>query len=223
MDRMMNNMMNNMFSSDPFGSAFNMISPFSMSPFSRLMNTNALFPHSMSFGHNLYNNMSPDSAYYCSSSVMSMSTDMNGRPQIYEASSSTRAAPGGVRETHSSVRDSASGLQKMSIGHHIQDRGHVMERSRNHYTGAEEQNDEYINIEEDDAQQFTNEWRSRMAYGGPQRHSVPALAHREQGRGPQLALPAPESSSHESHKMLRNKMSHKKQKDKKNKKPYKKA
>jgi myeloid leukemia factor 1 len=230
MDRMMNNMMNNMFGSDVFG--FNqMMSPFSMNPFNRYMNANALMPQTMGFGHNLYNNMTPDSSYYCSSSVMSMSTDMNGRPQIYEASSSTRSAPGGLRETHSSVRDSASGLQKMAIGRHIEDRGHVTERSRNNYTGEEEHNEEYINIEETDAPQFNEEWRSRTSAFGRnqhQRHNLAALGHREHTRPPQLALPAPQSSSHASHAphlMQRNKMSHKKHKDKKNKdkKPYKKA
>jgi hypothetical protein len=231
MDRMMNNMMNNMFGSDIYG--FNqMMSPFSMNPFNRYMNANALMPQTMGFGHNLFNSMNPSmnpsSSYYCSSSVMSMSTDMNGRPQIYEASSSTRSAPGGVRETHSTVRDSVSGLQKMSIGRHIEDRGHVAERSRNNYTGEEEQNEEYINIEETEAPQFNEEWRSRIsAYGRNQhqRHNSAALGHREHARPPQLALPAPQSSSsHALHLTQRNKMSHKKHKDKKNKdkKPYKK-
>lgn len=44
-----------------------------------------------------------------SSSVMSISHDINGRPQIYQASESSRVGPQGVRETRSSVRDSASG------------------------------------------------------------------------------------------------------------------
>lgn len=231
MDRMMNSMMNNMFGSDPFGQSFNMISPFnhSMSPMSRLMSSSALFPtHSMSFGQH----MIPESSYY-SSSVMSMSTDPSGRPQIYESSHSTRSGPGGVKQTTSSVRDSRTGLQKMSIGQHIEDRAHVMERSRNEYTGEEEQNNEYINIEEEEAPEFHSEFRQKMSsYGNEHQRHRPLMqaSHRSDGRPPMLALTAPpvphSHSSHTQpqHKTHRNsKMSHKKHSsDKKTKKPYKK-
>jgi hypothetical protein len=149
MDRMMASMMtnmNDMLGRDPFGPAFPMLAfnP-AMDPMSRLMPSPAMFPtSSMSFSHH----MSPQySSYSTSSSVISMTTDMSGRPQIYESSHSSHAGPGGVRETTSSVRDSRSGLQKMSIGRHIEDRAHVMERTRNQYTGDEEHNNEYINIE----------------------------------------------------------------------------
>jgi len=131
-----------------------------------------------------------------------------------------------VRETRKTVRDSVSGLQSMSIGHHIRDRGHVMERSRNHYTGDEEQNEEYINLEETEAPQFNEEWQTRMssAYRGhPSSHL--AIGHRPHGHRSapqQLALPSSQSSN-VSQNMQKNKMSQKKQKDKKNKKPYKKA
>ncbi|CAG2164206.1 unnamed protein product [Oppiella nova] len=147
MDRMMASMMtnmtnmNDMLGRDPFGPAFPMLAfnP-AMDPMSRLMPSPAMFPtSSMSFSHH----MSPQySSYSTSSSVISMTTDMSGRPQIYESSHSSRAGPGGVRETTSSVRDSRSGLQKMSIGRHIEDRAHVMERTRNQYTGDEEHNNE---------------------------------------------------------------------------------
>jgi len=229
MDRMMNSMVNNMFGGDPFGSAFNMLAPFNapMNPMSRLMASNALFPSpAMS--------MAPSSSYYCSSSVMSMSTDMNGRPQIYESSHSTMAGPGGVKETRSSMRDSRTGLQKMSIGHHIEERGHVMERSRNAYTGEEEHNNEYINIEEEEAPQFNDEFRRKInCFDGHKRRQLTASSHRTESRPQMLALPAPEARHelrqssevpHSSHKPQRNhKMSHKKHSDKKTKKPYKKS
>jgi len=180
--------------------------------------------------------MIPSSSYYCSSSVMSMSTDMSGRPQIYESSHSTLSAPGGVKETRSSMRDSRTGMQKMAIGHHIEDRAHVMERSRNHYTGEEEHNNEYINIEEEEAPQFDNEFRQKIhsynGYNGHKRRQLTASGHRHESRPPMLSLPAPpppisdhsEAIPH-SHRNQRNhKMSHKKKhSDKKTKKPYKKV
>ena len=102
MDRMMNSMVNNMFGGDPFANTFNMLSPFNspMNPMSRLMNSNAMF------GSPMMSMTPPSSSYYCSSSVMSMSTDMTGRPQIYESSHSTLSGPGGVKQTQSSMRDS---------------------------------------------------------------------------------------------------------------------
>lgn len=56
--------------------------------------------------------------------------------------------PPQIRETRQSMRDSESGLERMSIGHHIWDRGHVMERSRNRRTGDREERQDFINLEE---------------------------------------------------------------------------
>lgn len=104
-------------------------------------------------------------------------------PQIYQTSSISRTAPGilrfpsrwpiitkthashviagGVKETRSSVRDSRSGLHQMSIGHHLNERAHVRQRVRNYYTGAEEHNDEYVNLDEAEAPEFDYEWQRR--------------------------------------------------------------
>lgn len=58
---------------------------------------------------------SPLNSYsHYSSSVMHMSSDVYGRPQVYEATQSSRYAPGGVQETRSTVRDSRTGLHQMS-------------------------------------------------------------------------------------------------------------
>ena len=46
------------------------------------------------------------------------------------------------------MRDSESGVERLAIGHHIRDRGHVMERSRNRRTGDHEERQDYINLEE---------------------------------------------------------------------------
>ncbi|XP_074654276.1 myeloid leukemia factor 1-like [Tubulanus polymorphus] len=102
----------------------------------------------------------PNSHCYTQSTVMSYSNvpGQNGQPQIYQATSSTRTAPGGIKETQRSVRDSRRGIDKMAIGHHIGDRGHVVERSRDRNARTENENQEYINIDEEDLPRFRSEW-----------------------------------------------------------------
>lgn len=68
--------------------------------------------------------------------------------QVYRSSSSTRSAPGGIRETKKSVCDSRTGLKKMAIGRHIGERSHVKEKERNMYSGEVEENEEYVNLDE---------------------------------------------------------------------------
>lgn len=58
------------------------------------------------------------------------------------------SAPSQIRETRRTVRDSDSGLEQMSIGHHIRDRAHILQRSRNHRTGDQEERQDYINLDE---------------------------------------------------------------------------
>ena len=100
-----------------------------------------------------------------SSSIVTMTSDGMGRPQVYEASSSTRTGPGGVRETKSSVRDSRTGRHEMSIGHHIrtygQDKSHVVKKSKNVFTGQEDHEEDFVNVEEDEEAEFESEWRRR--------------------------------------------------------------
>ncbi|RWS24626.1 Myeloid leukemia factor 1-like protein [Leptotrombidium deliense] len=216
-DRMMNSVMRNMFSpvSNPFSLMDEMMTPF-----------HGRHPGSMmsSYAHSGFPSNS-----YSYSSVTTMTTDRYGRPQVYEATQSTSAAPGGVRETHSSVRDSMTGYQEMSIGHHIMDRGHVMQKKRNYYTGEAEENNEYINLDEEEADAFNSEWQQRI--GRYQGHrAMPQVAHTAHSSSqrhtpPMLALPAAVGSSGtsgcESPSHSRNKISSK-HKNKRSKKPYKK-
>jgi myeloid leukemia factor 1 len=115
----------------------------------------------------------PNSAFYSESRVMSYSSNGNGRPQVYEASSSTRQVPGGVRETRKTVRDSAVGVEKMAVGRHIKDRGHVIERERNTNTGDLAENQDYINLDESEAEAFNEEFRQHTdqyrSRAGPER------------------------------------------------------
>lgn len=53
-----------------------------------------------------------------------------------------------IKETRRAVRDSESGLEQMSIGHHIQDRGHVVEKKLNKKTGEKELMQDFQNMDE---------------------------------------------------------------------------
>uniref|UniRef100_UPI00398E9BD8 myeloid leukemia factor 2-like n=1 Tax=Pristiophorus japonicus TaxID=55135 RepID=UPI00398E9BD8 len=89
---------------------------------------------------------------YSSSTVVSYSNLGDGAPKVYQSTSETRSAPGGIRETRQSMRDSESGMEKVAIGHHIGERAHILERSRNRRTGDREQRQDFINLEEGEAQ-----------------------------------------------------------------------
>jgi len=56
-----------------------------------------------------------------------------------------------IRETRQSLRDSESGLERLAIGHHIGDRAHIYERSRNRRTGDREDRQDYINLDESES------------------------------------------------------------------------
>lgn len=66
------------------------------------------------------------------------------------------------------ITPSRSGVKKMAIGHHIGERAHVIEREKNYHTGHEEERQDFINLEEDEADDFNREFsqRSRSLGGG---------------------------------------------------------
>lgn len=122
--RQMNNMMNSLFA-DPFGmmndfqtpalthrpaSHHNALMPFGGMGYPAMPNMNRLLSGSLdSLGGG-------DCHSYSSTSVVSMSSGPDGRPQVYRASQSTRVAPGGVREVQRTECDSRTGTKKMAIG-----------------------------------------------------------------------------------------------------------
>ncbi|XP_058600988.1 myeloid leukemia factor 1 isoform X2 [Onychostoma macrolepis] len=105
----------------------------------------------------------PNSHSFSSSSVVTYSKVGDEPPKVFQASSQTRCAPGGIKETRRSLKDSDSGLEKMSIGHHIQDRGHVIERKENRKTGEKELNQDFQNMDETEAQSFDQEWQRELS------------------------------------------------------------
>uniref|UniRef100_A0A8D2ATA8 Myeloid leukemia factor 1 n=1 Tax=Sciurus vulgaris TaxID=55149 RepID=A0A8D2ATA8_SCIVU len=92
--------------------------------------------------------MDPNGHSFCSSSVMTYSKIGDEPPKVFQAAAQTRMAPGGIKETRRAMRDSDSGLEKMAVGHHIQDRAHVIKKCKNSKTGDEEVNQEFFNMSE---------------------------------------------------------------------------
>lgn len=138
---------------------------------------------------------SPSCQTYSSSTVISYSSTDLGAPKVYQQTSEVRTAPGGIRETRQSLRDSESGMERMSIGHHIGDRAHVVERSRNRRTGDREDRQDFINLEESEAASFDEEWRRGLGrYAPPNVRGLDYGRDRRMGAG-QLALTAPPNSS----------------------------
>ncbi|NWV18295.1 MLF1 factor, partial [Origma solitaria] len=153
-------------------------------PFSAMDRMMSNMRDSMLEMHRKFDDLSiqPDGHSFSSSSMMTYSKVGDEPPKVFQASAQTRTAPGGVKETRKALKDSESGLEKMAIGHHIQDRAHVIKKSRNSKTGDEEMNQEFINLDESEADTFDEEWqkevmkfrpcRSRAAVENPRSKSV---------------------------------------------------
>ncbi|KAL4714894.1 hypothetical protein ACJJTC_012566 [Scirpophaga incertulas] len=176
--RHMNHMMNSFFS-DPFGMGGFGGGPLAIGP----PHGSSLMPFmpQMPGINSLINciEMAPGTSY--SSQTVVMSSGPNGSPQVYSSSSSTKIGPNGLKETRKTLQDTRTGTKKMSIGHHIGDRAHVIEREQNVYSGDAEERQEFINIEEEEADDFNREFRMRSGNDA------------SSGRA-RLALPAPPTS-----------------------------
>ncbi|KAF5898492.1 myeloid leukemia factor 1 isoform X2, partial [Clarias magur] len=115
--------------------------------------------------HRHFGNMPSDSSAHAfsSSSVMTYSKVGDEPAKVFQASSQTRCVPGGIKETRRTLRDTESGVEKMSIGHHINDRGHVIEKKHNKKTGEKELNQDFQNMDETEAQAFDDEWHQKVS------------------------------------------------------------
>ncbi|XP_034556290.1 myeloid leukemia factor 1 [Notolabrus celidotus] len=134
-------------------------------PFGMFDNMMSNMRNRMEDMHRNFGNMPTDSNShsFSSSSVMTYSKVGNEPPKVFQSSSTTRRAPGGIRETRQALKDSESGVEKMSIGHHIQDRGHVVEKKFNKKTGEKEFNQDFQNLDESEAQTFDVEWQQELS------------------------------------------------------------
>ncbi|XP_011698434.1 PREDICTED: myeloid leukemia factor isoform X2 [Wasmannia auropunctata] len=186
--RQMNSMMNSMFANP-----FEMMGPNALMPSYRRglhndMPVSIFEPHFGRFG---LNSMPNNGHSFMSQSVMTMSSGPDGRPQVYQETMSTRMAPGGIKETKQTVSDSRTGTRKMAIGHHIGERAHILERERNLYHGDEEERQEFINLDEEEAESFNREWESRTRRtAGAIEGAHPASNVRVNPEPRQLALPS---------------------------------
>lgn len=120
------------------------------------------------------------------SSVYSYTSDGQGPPKVFQAASEERRGPGGVRETKKAVKDSESGVQRMAVGHHLGERGHVVERSHNLRSGEREEKQDFIGLTEDDGATFNEEWTRATGAGHHRRHH---RVERGDGGRQQRALP----------------------------------
>ncbi|XP_052542571.1 myeloid leukemia factor 1 isoform X4 [Tympanuchus pallidicinctus] len=99
-----------------------------------------------------------------------------------------------VKEIRKALKDSESGVEKMAIGHHIRDRAHVVKKSKNRKTGDEEMNQEFINLDENEAQSFDEEWQKEISKFKPSRSRCNLDAPREKPlasvgfRGPRVSM-----------------------------------
>lgn len=103
----------------------------------------------------------PDGHSFQQASFYSYQKNGEGPAKIFQSSSSTRTAPGGIKETHKALKDTERDLEKMAIGHHIYDRGHVIERHKNTRTNDVDERQDYIGIDENEAGNFDREWEEK--------------------------------------------------------------
>lgn len=197
--RHMNNMMNSLFG-DPFDHmGLRDFGPPALPFGGRAASQNSLLPFGGGFmgmpniNRLLSNSLDSMGNPHCysstSSTVVSMTSGPDGRPHVYKATSSTRSAPGGVHETQNTVTDSRSGTKKMSIGHHIGERAHIIEREQNVHSGNREERQDFINLDEEEADDFNKEWETRTHRSRPEipritngpivrnRHGYPVREH----------------------------------------------
>ncbi|NWT94602.1 MLF1 factor, partial [Urocynchramus pylzowi] len=133
-------------------------------PFSAMDRMMSNMRNTMLEMHRKFDDLSiqPEGHSFSSSSMMTYSKVGDEPPKIFQATAQTRTAPGGVKETRKALKDTESGLEKISVGHHIQDRAHVIKKSKNSKTGDEEMNQEFINMDESEAGTFDEEWQKEI-------------------------------------------------------------
>lgn len=168
-DRLMRNIMEGMGMGMPFGGMF-------ADPFQQGLNRDpmsSMLPHgfmspmsmmmmdpfqSMQQTMSMANGAGNGGFSYCSSSVTSYTTDEHGRPQVYQQSSEVKQGPNGIRETKNAIRDSKTGHQELAIGHHMNEKARIKKKSKNVYTGEEEQAEDLVNLDETEAETFEQNW-----------------------------------------------------------------
>lgn len=177
--RQMNNMMNSLFQfPDPFGMmGAHQAALEGPQNFNRQLMP--MFSNGGMVNRLLNGEMPQGGVGYASSSVFSMTTGPDGKPQIYKATSSTKAGPNGLKETRKTLEDSRTNTKKMSIGHHIYDKAHIITKQQDVSTGQLEEEEELINLDEEEKYDFNREFtqKSKRLMGqrpGPEIQALPS-------------------------------------------------
>jgi len=99
----------------------------------------------------------PNAHVYTHSTVINY--DGTGeQPRVYQKTSEVRKA-GRAKETRETIRDSATGEERMKIGHHLDDKSHVIEKKRVR-GGHIEEHQQFVGIDERDAPDFDRHFSS---------------------------------------------------------------
>lgn len=71
-----------------------------------------------------------------------------------------------------------SGKKQMAIGHHIGERGHIVEKEQNLHTGEREEREDFINLDESDTEEFERDFqqKSHQGSGGRQRCQIEEIS-----------------------------------------------
>lgn len=109
-------------------------------------------------------NNNPNAHVYSSSTVMSYSNTGNGAPKVYQATTSTKQLPGGIKETRRAVKDSVEGIEKVAIGHHMGDKAHIIERQKRR-DGNMEELVNLENLDDNEVDDFNREFEQRIHHG----------------------------------------------------------
>ncbi|KAM5165430.1 myeloid leukemia factor 1 [Mantella aurantiaca] len=143
-------------------------------PFHSFDNVMANFRNRMTDMHKQFEGLAdnPNAHSFKSSSVMTYSKTGDEPAKIFQASSQTRQAPGGIKETKKSVRDSETGVEQLAVGHHIKERAHIVKKLQNNKTGDRELNQEFLNMDETEAPSFNSEWDREISRFKPFEHKL---------------------------------------------------
>ncbi|CAF0730946.1 unnamed protein product [Rotaria sp. Silwood1] len=162
----------------PFGGINSLFDDFGInsSPFAMMDRMMRATNDSLFHGNNT--NTSAPIHSFTSTTVMSYN-GTDGRPKVYQESTSHSRGPGGLEETRQAIRDSERGINKVQIGHRIGDRKHVVEREMNVETGQISENVELENLDEDETDSFKREWRQRSTLTGLSRRPHHSYHHRQ--------------------------------------------
>jgi len=98
-----------------------------------------------------------------SSSYSYSSHGDGGQKRVVEHRTSHRAGPGQVEERQEQSKDSATGIEKLSVQRQIGNRARKITRGRNMHSGEETCDDALVNMRDDEAEKFDAAWKNASA------------------------------------------------------------